>query len=93
MFDFLGVQTKQSQIAFGGRKNKSLGYFAPSIERNGEELQFILEHLPDGYLKIFEHKPYSDFNWSSRLKKTVSPQPEMVISAVNQELPLARVSF
>ena len=64
MFDFFQVTTKQPQIIFGGRKNKSLGYFmAPAQKEN--ESQFILARLPDRYLHIFRNKPYCDFQWAA----------------------------
>jgi hypothetical protein len=88
MFDFLGVETKQPQIIFGGRKNKSLGYFASEIPHE-EELQYVLGHMPERYLKIFEDKPYRDFAWSARFQllrhQPIPPPPTLT------ELSLARV--
>lgn len=63
MFDFLGVQTSHAEIVFGGRKNKSIGYFmAPALK--DIETQFVLERLPEHYLQIFRKKPYSDLEWA-----------------------------
>jgi hypothetical protein len=89
MFDFLGVETKQPQIIFGGRKNKSIGYSAATLQ-NESDLRFILERLPERYLKIFRDKPYCDFNWSGPLN-----QPRLVAqpSPAIKELSLARVPF
>ncbi|HEX3624451.1 MAG TPA: hypothetical protein VH280_03400 [Verrucomicrobiae bacterium] len=63
MFDFLEVPTHQPEIAFGGRKNKSIGYsMAPAQKDN--ECRSVLERLPGRYLQIFRHKPYNDFRWA-----------------------------
>jgi hypothetical protein len=90
MFDFLGVKTKQPQIIFGGRKNKSLGYFAAALPHE-DELQFVLGHLPERYLKIFEVRPYRDFAWSARLK--LFRRQAVPSAPVLRELPLARAPF
>jgi hypothetical protein len=90
MFDFLGIETKQPEIIFGGRKNKSIGYL-PAPSGNEDDLQFILEHLPERYLRIFQKKPYCDFRWSTCLK---SPhQPATKLSSATGELSLARLTF
>lgn len=90
MFDFLGIKTKHPQIIFGGRKNKSLGYFASAIPHE-DEVQFVLEHLPERHLKIFGDAPYRDFAWSARLQllrhQPIPPPPALT------ELSLARVPF
>ncbi len=89
MFDFLQVETTKPKIIFGGRKNKSIGYL--STTGNEESLQFILKRLPERYLRIFQDKPYCDFQWSACLK---SPhQPAAHSSSAIGELPLARVPF
>jgi len=88
MFDFLGVKTKQPQIIFGGRKNKSIGY-GDSTERYDAELQFVLERLPERYLKIFSDKPYCECEWGALLARPRTPAatPNSAIG----ELSLARV--
>ncbi len=68
MFDFLGVETKQPQIIFGGRKNKSIGY-ALSSTNYESEFQQVLERLPARWLQIFKSKPYSDFSWSTLFER------------------------
>lgn len=68
MFDFLKVETIRPEIVFGGRKNKSIGYFmAPAFK--DAEFQFVLERLPDRYLQIFRKKPYCEFHWAARFNK------------------------
>ncbi len=88
MFDFLGLETKQPEILFGGRKNKSIGYSVRNA-RHEDELKLVLERLPERYLKIFRDKPYCDFNWSALLKssrptevKTWSPLGELSLARV-----------
>jgi hypothetical protein len=89
MFDFLQIGTKQPQIIFGGRKNKSIGYL-PSAG-NEESLQFVLKRLPARYLKIFQDKPYCDFPWSACLKNPYQPVAQS--SSAIGELSLARLPF
>ncbi|MGH7979278.1 MAG: hypothetical protein ACREE6_07875 [Limisphaerales bacterium] len=68
MFDFFEVPTKQRKIIFGGRKNKSLGYFmAPA--RKEDEWKYVLERLPEHYLRIFRGQPYCDLGWAGIFKK------------------------
>ena len=88
MFDFLGLKTKQPQILFGGRKNKSIGYSVRNA-RHEDELQLVLERLPERYLKIFGEKPYCDYNWSASLKS--SRRPDAKTWPAMGELSLARV--
>lgn len=72
MFDFLGIERKQPQIRFGGRKNKSIGYSAAAAARHEEELQFVLQHLPERYLAIFQRKPYMQCDWSALFRPIVA---------------------
>jgi hypothetical protein len=90
MFDFLGLKTKQPEILFGGRKNKSIGYSVRNA-RQEDELQWVLERLPERYLKIFREKPYCDFNWSALLRS--SRRPEVRTWSAAGELSLARAPF
>jgi hypothetical protein len=90
MFDFLQIETKQPQIIFGGRKNKSIGYL-PASARNEDDFQFIVEHLPERYLRIFRDKPYCDFNWSAPLRRQTR-LADKAASAIG-ELSLARLPF
>lgn len=66
LFEFLGVKTKQPEIIFGGRKNKSIGYSTALAAQHEKEFQFILERTPENFLKIFQREPYSGFDWSRR---------------------------
>lgn len=90
MFDFLQIETKQQQIIFGGRKNKSIGYL-PAAAGNEGDLQFVLEHLPERYLRIFQGKPYCNFSWSTSLCR----QPKLADRAFADagELSLAHPPF
>ena len=68
LFDFLGLQRKHSEILTGGRRNASHGYsnvLQPADEQEAEE---VLSAMPDRYLEIFRRKPYTHFDWSSRLQ-------------------------
>jgi hypothetical protein len=88
MFDFLQVKTKQPQIIFGGRKNKSIGYL-PSTG-NEDDLQFVLEHLPERYLRIFRDKPYTDFSWSEFLRRQPKLTDKATSAIANCRLPACR---
>jgi len=91
MFDFLGVPTKQPRVIFGGRKNKSIGYFSAAALQNENEFQSLLERLPGRYLKIFNEAPYSNFNWNSLFQPgRYRPSPPV---CHRRELPLARAPF
>lgn len=92
MFHFLGIELKQSQIASGGRKNKSIGYLI-SASRHENELQAVLERLPNRYLKIFNDKPYCDFAWSARLKIAPNSDQKRKTPSISRDLSLARVPF
>lgn len=63
MFDFLEVPTRHREIAFGGRKNKSIGYSA-SADQYEAQFREVLAQLPEPYLEIFKHPPYRDLSWS-----------------------------
>jgi hypothetical protein len=92
MFHFLGIEMKQPQIAFGGRKNKSIGYRV-SASGYEKELHVVLDRLPVHYLKNFDAKPYTNFVWVKRLKITpnsIQRQKDLLIS---RDLSLARVPF
>ncbi len=90
MFDFLEIQTKQEQILFGGRKNKSIGYM-PAPGHQEKEFQFVLERLPERYLEIFKNKPYCDFRWSALLQTSSRKNGKSPFN--DEELLLARAPF
>jgi hypothetical protein len=64
MFEFFGLQTRRPEILLGGRRNASLGH--STVIRSGDEREFeqVLSALPDRYLEIFRHEPYTRFSWS-----------------------------
>ena len=90
MFDFLQIETKRPQIIFGGRKNKSIGYL-PAPAGNEDDLQYILEYLPERYLRIFQSKPYCDFSWGTGLRR--HPKIAEKEPPAAGELSLARLPF
>jgi hypothetical protein len=90
MFNFLGVKTKQAQIVFGGRKNKSWGYSLMTAARNEREFLFVLERLPPRWLEIFNQKPYCDLDWVSLFKRPSLARATWKPAVVGAELPLAR---
>ncbi len=66
MFEFFHIGTKQREIIFGGRKNKSIGYSAAMAEQYEKEFEAVLRSLPKRYLQIFQREPYSSHDWSKR---------------------------
>lgn len=92
MFDFLEIETKQRQIVFGGRKNKSIGYLA-AASTHETECQSVLEKLPERYLKIFSGKPYSDFHWVERFKTLPNREHRSKFPSLSPDLSLARAPF
>ncbi len=84
MFDFLQVPAKQPEIVFGGRKNKSLGYFmAPAQKEN--ESQAVLERLPERYLRIFQTKPYCDLPWVAPFSRNGRKVPLMKMESLSPQ--------
>jgi hypothetical protein len=63
LFEFFGIATKQKEIIFGGRKNKSIGYSAEMAAQHEREFQTIVQQLPKRYLEIFQREPYSSCDW------------------------------
>jgi hypothetical protein len=86
LFGFLGVPAKQPEILFGGRKNKSIGYFMAPGQRDNE-VRFVLERLPDQYLQIFRKKPYCDLHWASALNKAAGRDVNCPSEPENCRLP------
>lgn len=62
MFSFFGLELKQEDISFRGRKNKG-GKRTIITEKEKNLLKEIISKLPDKYLQIFKNKPYVDFEW------------------------------
>ena len=73
MFDFFGLQTRESRVVLGGRRNENLGH--TTVIQPEDELEFeqILQGLPDQYLEIFQYEPYTQFGWNARFQN--SPMP------------------
>lgn len=69
MFEFFDIGTKQSEIMFGGRKNKSIGYSVAMAEQYEKEFEAVLRSLPKRYLQIFQREPYSSQEWSQRFTR------------------------
>jgi hypothetical protein len=68
MFDFLGLQPRSREIQMGGRRNASLGYTASVDAAGVREWENVWAALPDRYLEIFRHEPYTSFSWNARLR-------------------------
>jgi hypothetical protein len=73
MFAFFGLETFESDVRLGGRRNKSLGATTVISEKDEDECEAVIEKLPRHYLKIFEREPYAGELWSERLKLVSAP--------------------
>lgn len=69
MFKFFDLELKNDEISFRGRKNKG-GKKTVVIEKDKKLLDEIVTNLPGKYLKIFQNKPYVDFEWGKMLYST-----------------------
>ena len=68
MLDFFGLERRGPEIIPARRRNVSLGYKTVVRDEDMREAAAVLESLPDRYLEIFRHEPYTRFSWSSRLR-------------------------
>ncbi len=80
MFDFFGVGMKGTEIVFGGRKNKSIGYSAALAEQYENESETVLRQMPNRYLQIFRHEPYAACGWNGRFIRRLEREMAVVQS-------------
>jgi hypothetical protein len=69
LFDALGVPTRRTEIIFGGRKNRSIGYPERVAGETEAGCDAVLEKLPRRYLEIFQREPYVKFPWNERFQQ------------------------
>lgn len=87
MFDFLGLETRRSQIVLGRRRNKSLGHTTVIIDEDLREFENVLERMPDHYLEIFRRDPYTRFAWSARFRSAATNVAEPASSENSGPMP------
>lgn len=69
MFNFLGISKKEDEFILKGNKNQN--YYPTKVSKEDKiEFQNVINSLPDKYLKIFQRKPYNNFDWCELLKKS-----------------------
>ena len=68
LFDFLQLKTRQPRIVLGGRRNQSLGHTTIIHPEDQREFEEVLAALPDHYLEIFRHEPYTRFAWNPQFQ-------------------------
>lgn len=78
MFDFFGLEMRQPQLAMAGRRNASIGYSTVVQPEDEATFRRVLAALPDRYLEIFRHEPYTRFPWIARLRNA-HPAPAVVV--------------
>jgi hypothetical protein len=68
VFSFFGLEPKKPEIDFQGFKNPGK---APTVvtSEDKKQLQELVNHIPECYLKIFQNKPYVQFEWAKMLVK------------------------
>ena len=66
MFEFFKLKLKQEDIVFRGRKNRNI---RPTVitEDEKDKLKEIVSNIDNQYLKIFQNKPYTNFDWTKIL--------------------------
>lgn len=75
LFEFFGLATRAAEISLGGRRNKSIGYKKLISEEDERRFRDIIERLPPRFLAIFEHEPYTQWDWSRALRpRAQSPE-------------------
>ncbi|HET7626360.1 MAG TPA: hypothetical protein VFM25_13965, partial [Verrucomicrobiae bacterium] len=73
LFDFLNLEALRPEPVLRGRTNKSLGQTTVITPDDEHECDSILEKMPARYFEIFNREPYSQYNWSARLRREMQP--------------------
>lgn len=63
MFEFFELELKQEDISLRGRKNKGIKKPTIITDEDRKQLEEIVAKIPSRYLKIFQERPYVDFEW------------------------------
>ena len=69
LFDFLGLARRQREIVVAGRRNETPGMRTLITPGDYEELEQVLEMIPQEYLQIFYHLPYVQWDWATVLRR------------------------
>lgn len=72
MLEFFDLPLTNECIVLSGRRNQSIGYKAVDSAEEQEQFDQVLSRMPERYLEIFRREPYSNFGWSSRLRRASS---------------------
>lgn len=69
LFNFFQLKQKEKNIIMRGKRNKNK---IPTIVSDEDKKQFheVVNNLPDKYLRIFQKKPYTRFEWVNLLTKS-----------------------
>lgn len=84
LFDFLHLETVHPRILLGGRRNESFGHTTIIHTEDKDEAREILERLPDRYLEIFRHEPYTRFGWNPRFRPSWVPSEKVISNVVHE---------
>jgi hypothetical protein len=69
LFNYFDLPMKSDRIVLAGRKNQSIGYKAELATEEEEQFEQVIQRLPERFLEIFRHEPYTNFGWSARLRR------------------------
>lgn len=84
LFDFLELETVRPRILLGGRRNESLGHVTLVRPEDKHEFEQVLAQLPDRYLEIFRHEPYTRFGWNPRFQAAWGPSESTLRNVVRE---------
>lgn len=70
LFQFFDLPMKSERVVLAGRRNQSLGYKPELQSREEEQFDQVVRGMPDRYLGIFSREPYTNFGWSTPLRRS-----------------------
>jgi hypothetical protein len=69
MLEFFNLPLLSERVALTGRRNQSIGYKAENSSYKEDQLSELISQIPERYLEIFRHEPYSNFGWADQLRR------------------------
>lgn len=66
LFNFLGLQTRDAEIHFEGRRNRN---WRPTVITDEDRREFaeVIQAMPERYLSIFRSEPFASLPWAKSL--------------------------
>jgi len=72
MLEFFELPMNSGRVVLAGRRNQSLGYKVNDTSEEERQLNEVVSQMPECYLQIFQHEPYSNFGWAIRLRRSAA---------------------